>query len=158
MTKITNNTIQLTKEGLEKLKVELKELVEVKRPEVSKRIQVARENGDISENAEYDSARQEQATVEGRIEQLEEIIRNAVITENKVAKDQVGLGCRVTVHVEGDQETFHIVGAPESNPLEKKISHESPLGKALVGKKVGDKIEVAVPVGNITYQIISIDY
>ncbi len=154
----TNNTIQLTKEGLEKLKTEWKELVEVKRPEVSKRIQTARENGDISENAEYDSARQEQATVEGRIEQLEEIIRNAKISDVKVAKDAVGLGCKVTVHVEGEEETFHIVGAPESNPLEKRISHESPLGRALVGKKVGEKIEIAVPVGKLTYQIMRIDY
>jgi transcription elongation factor GreA len=151
------SAIELTKEGLERLKAELKELVDVKRLEVSRRIQVAREAGDISENAEYDAARQEQATVEGRIEQLEEIIRNARISEG-TPKGHIGLGCKVTVHVDGDEETFHIVGAPEANALEKKISHESPLGKSLVGKKVGDKIEIQAPMGKITYQILSIDY
>lgn len=153
----TGTAIQLTKEGLEKLKAELKELIDVKRLEVSKRIQTAREAGDISENAEYDSARQEQATVEGRIEQLEEIIRNAKIS-NGTHKGEVGLGSKVTVHVDGDEETFHIVGAPEANALDKKISHESPLGKALVGKKVGDKIDIQAPIGKITYQILRIDY
>lgn len=152
------NAIQLTKEGLEKLKAELKDLIDNKRPEVARRIQIARENGDISENAEYDSARQEQGTVEGRIEELEDIIKKAVISNKGNNKDIVGLGCIVKVHIDGDEEVFQIVGAPEANPMEKKISHESPLGKSLTGKKVGDTIEVQVPVGKISYKILSIEY
>lgn len=154
----TDTTVYLTKEGLDTLKKELKDLVDIKRAEVAKRIQVARENGDISENAEYDSARQEQAYVEGRISELEEIIRNAKVTADKGDNGTVGLGCKVTVHVEGEEETFHIVGAPEANPLEKKISHQSPLGVALVGKKIGDKLEVDAPVGKLTYTILKVEY
>ncbi|NMB69596.1 transcription elongation factor GreA [candidate division WWE3 bacterium] len=149
--------LYVTKEGLDKLKAELKELVEIKRPEVAKRILAARENGDISENAEYDSARQEQSYIEGRISELEEIIKNSKITDSEKKKDNVGVGCIVTVHIDGDEETFHIVGAPEANPLEKKISHESPLGLALMGKKVGDKIDVDAPMGKLTYTVLRID-
>jgi transcription elongation factor GreA len=148
----------LTKAGLEKLKAELKALIEVKRPEVAKRIQVARENGDISENAEYDAARQEQSTVEGKIAELEDIIRNAQVSDAKIDKSTVSLGAKVTVHIDGDEDTFHIVGAPEANPLDKKISHESPLGIAMYGKKVGEKIEVEAPVGKLIYTIKRIDY
>ncbi len=147
----------LTKEGLEKLKVELHELIDVKRPEIANRIKAAREMGDISENSEYDSARQEQSYIEGRIGELEEIIKNAQISATSTA-DAVGIGCKVTVHIDGDEEMFHIVGAPEANPMERKISHESPLGSALVGKKIGDKIEVEVPVGKLTYTILKIEY
>lgn len=150
---MNQETLYVTKEGLAKLKAELKELIEEKRPEVAKRILAARENGDISENAEYDSARQEQSYVEGRISELEEIIKNAKLTENEAKKDNVIVGSVVTVHIDGDEETFHIVGAPEANPLEKKISHESPLGQALMGKKVGDKIDVEAPVGKLIYTI-----
>src|SRR5689334_15637575 len=114
-------TVQLTKEGLEKLKAELKELIDVKRQEVAKRIQVARENGDISENAEYDAARLEQSTVEGRIEELEEITRHAQVSDAKIDKGVIALGAKVTVHIDGDEDTFHIVGAPEANPIERKI-------------------------------------
>ncbi len=150
--------VQLTKEGLEKLKIELKELLDVKRSEVAKRIQVARENGDISENAEYDSARLEQSTVESRIGELEEIVRNAKISDAKIDKDVVGLGAKVTVHIDDDEDTFHVVGTPEANPLEKKISHESPLGIALLGKRVGEKVGVDAPVGKLIYTIKRIDY
>ena len=150
---MNQETLYVTKEGLAKLKAELKELIEEKRPEVAKRILAARENGDISENAEYDSARQEQSYVEGRISELEEIIKNAKLTENESKKDNVIVGSVVTVHIDGDEETFHIVGAPEANPLEKKISHESPLGQALMSKKVGDKIDVEAPVGKLIYTI-----
>jgi transcription elongation factor GreA len=151
-------TVQLTKEGLEKLKAELKELLDNKRPEVAKRIQTARENGDISENAEYDAARLEQSTVEKRIEELEDIVRHAQVSDTKTDKGVVGLGAKVTVHIDGDEDTFHLVGAPEANPLERKISHESPLGVAMVGKKVGEKIEVDAPVGKLIYTIKRIDY
>jgi transcription elongation factor GreA len=152
-----NNDVYITKEGLENLKKELKTLVEEKRPEMAKRIKEAREMGDISENSEYDAARQEQSFTEGRIEELEEIVKNAKFSQpNK--KDSVGVGCKVTVHIDGAEESFHIVGALEANPSEKKISHESPLGSALVGKKVGDKIEVDAPVGKLTYTILKIEY
>lgn len=150
------DTIYLTKEGLEKLQQELKNLVEVKRPEVANRIKAAREMGDISENAEYDSARQEQSFVEGRISELEDIIKNAKVTD-KAAGDKVVVGSKVTVHIDGDEETFHIVGAYEANPIEKKISHESPLGSTLLGKKIGEKIEVEAPVGKLTYTILKIE-
>jgi transcription elongation factor GreA len=151
------NSLFLTKEGLENLKKELKTLLEDKRPEIAKRIKEAREMGDISENSEYDAARQEQSFVEGRIEELEEILKTAKISEPK-RKDSVDVGCKVTVHIDGDEESFNIVGALEANPLEKKISHESPLGSALVGKKVGDKIEVDAPVGKLIYTVLKIEY
>ncbi len=152
-----NNDLYLTKEGLENLKKEFQNLVEVRRPEIAKRIKEAREMGDISENSEYDSARQEQSFVEGRIEELEEILKNAKIS-TPAKKDNVGVGCKVTVHVDGGEESFHIVGALEANPSEKKISHESPLGSALLGKKVGDKIEVDAPVGKLIYTVLKIEY
>lgn len=151
-----NGDLYITKEGLEKLKKELVELVETKRPEMAQRIKEAREMGDISENSAYDSAKQDQAMIEGRIEELEDIIKSAKITV--VKKEEIGVGCRVMVHIDGDEEEFHIVGAPEADPLAKKISHESPLGAALIGKKIGDKIDVEVPMGKLTYTILNIEY
>lgn len=152
-----DDVLYVTKEGLDKLKSELKDLLEVKRPEVANRIRNAREMGDISENSEYDSAMQEKSYVEGRIAELEEIIKSARTSDNS-ANDTVGVGCMVTVHIEGTEETFHIVGAPEANPIEKKISHQSPLGTALVGKKVGQTVDVEAPIGNLTYKILKVEY
>ena len=146
----------LTHEGLGKLKEELKSLVEVKRPELALRIKSARDMGDISENSEYDAAREEQAFIEGRIAELEDIVKSAVVSSNST-KGIVSVGSKVTVHIDGDKEVFHIVGAPEANPAEKKISHESPLGSALLGKKVGDKFEVEAPVGKLNYVILKIE-
>jgi transcription elongation factor GreA len=151
------DTIYITKDGLKKLKGELSELVDVKRLEMAKKIKEAREMGDISENSAYDDARQEQAFIEGRIGELEEIIKNAVIREIKV-KDSVDVGAKVVLHIEGDEEEFHIVGATEADPLNRKISHESPLGSALIGKKVGEKIKVEAPVGDLIYTILKIAY
>lgn len=148
----------ITKEGLEGLKKELKELIKTKRPEIANRIKTARDNGDISENAEYDAARQEQSFVEGRIAELEEVVKTAKVSEVAFGKkEKVCVGAKVTVHIDGDKEIFYIVGAPEANPMQKKISHESPLGSALLDKKVGDKIEVDAPVGKLTYTILSIE-
>ncbi len=152
------DVIYVTKEGLEKLKAELAELNDVKRPEVARRIKDAREMGDISENSEYDAARQEQSYIEGRIAELEEFIKNAQISEEGAQKDIIGVGAKVKIKVDSEEVEYHIVGAPEANPLEKKISHESPLGSALVGKKVGDKIEVDAPMGKLLYTILKIDY
>lgn len=148
--------LYITKEGLTKLKAELKELVEVKRPQVAQDIQSAREMGDISENAAYDEAKREQGYVEGRINELEEIVKKAEIVENKT-KGSIVVGSKVTVHIDGDKEEFHIVGAPEADPLLKKISHESPLGSALLGKKVGDKVHVEAPIGKLTYTIVKVE-
>jgi len=150
--------IYVTKEGLAKLKAELAELNDVKRPEVARRIKEAREMGDISENSEYDAAKQEQSYIEGRISELEEFLKNAEISKDNGKRDIIGVGAMVKIRVDSQEIEYHIVGAPEANPLEKKISHESPLGAALVGKKVGDKIEVDAPVGKLTYTILKIDY
>jgi len=149
------NVLYITKEGFKKLKDELNELVELKRPEIAQQIQSAREMGDISENAAYDEAKREQAFIEGRISELEEIIKSSKVADQK-ASEAVVVGSKVTLHIEGDEEIFHIVGAPEANPTEKKISHESPLGKELLGKKVGEKIEVEAPIGKLTYTILKI--
>lgn len=152
-------TLVLTKEGLVKLKNELSNLIDVKRPEIAKRIQDAREMGDISENSEYDAAKQEQAFIEGRISEVEEILKNATVTDGeKSHKGSVDVGAKVTVHIDSTEDTFYIVGAPEADPMAKKISHESPLGSALMGKKVGEKIEVEAPVGKLIYTIIKIEY
>lgn len=151
-----NNDLYITKDGLKKLKDELKELVEVKRPEVAQRIKEAREMGDISENAAYDEAKRDQSFVEGKIAELEEIIKTSKVAE-QAANGTVIVGSKVKVHIEGDEEEFHIVGAPEANPLEKKISHESPLGSALLGKAVGEKVEVEAPVGKLTYTVLKVN-
>jgi len=147
--------IYITKEGLDELKEELKQLIDEKRPEVAKRIKSAREMGDISENAEYDAARQEQSFVEGRIEELEDVIKSAKVADN-ANSDAVGVGSKVIVHIDGDEEEFHIVGAPEADPMKRKISHKSPLGVALVGKKIGEKVEVDAPMGKLTYTVLKI--
>ena len=147
--------IYLTKEGLEELKIELKELVDEKRKEVAKRIKEARDMGDLSENAEYQAAKEEQGLIEGRITELEDIIKRAVVAEGN-SNGEVAVGNKVTIHIDGDKETFHLVGAPEADPKEGKISHESPLGSMLIGKKKGDTFEVEAPVGTLTYKIVKV--
>jgi transcription elongation factor GreA len=140
----------LTPEGLEKLKEELQDLQTVKRREVADRIRDAREFGDISENAEYDDAKNEQAMLEQRIAALEEKLRSAqVIDASELSTDVVRVGVTVNVKDEGsgDTDKYTIVGSAEANPREKKLSNESPVGKALVGHKRGDTVEVALPSG-----------
>jgi len=140
----------VTSEGMKRLKSEYKELINNKRPFIAKKIKKAREHGDVSENAEYDAAREEQAFIEGRIQELEEILRDCeVVKENVKPNGIVSVGSKVRVHLDGVEEKYYIVGAPEANPLEGKISHESPLGKALLGKKAGDKVEFQAPVGKL---------
>lgn len=151
-----NKDLFLTEEGLLKLKAELKDLIDIKRPEIARKIQEAREFGDLSENAAYDTARQEQAFTEGRIKELEDILKNAVVSESK-NNDKVSIGSTVKMHLDGEEVFFHIVGAPEADPTAGKISHESPLGQTLLGKKVGDHVEFEAPVGKLTYKILSID-
>lgn len=149
--------IYLTKEGLIDLQEELRELKEVKRPEVIEALKEARSLGDLSENAEYDAARAAQGEVEGRITELEVMIENAIIIE-KADTDIVSIGSQVTVeYVEDEEEEeYTIVGSTEAAPLENKISNLSPLAKAILGKKVGDTVKVESPDGGYDLKIIEI--
>lgn len=146
-------TNYLTKEGRENLEKELEELKTNKRKEISAKIKEAKEYGDLSENSEYEEAKNQQAFVEGRIAEVEHILKNSVLINNKGSKDCINVGCSVTCEIEGELNEFIIVGSTEANPLEGKISNESPIGKALLSKKVGDEIEVEVPAGKIIYKI-----
>lgn len=149
----------MTREGKQKLENELEHFKSVKRKEVVERIKIARSFGDLSENSEYDSAKEEQAFVEGRITTLENMIRNAkIIEEDEMNSDSVGLGKSVTF-IElpnGDEETYTIVGSAEADPFEGKISNDSPIAKSLIGKKVGDEVTVQTPGGDMNVRIVSI--
>lgn len=147
----------MTYAGLKKLEDELQDLKVIRRKEVAQKIKEAKEQGDLSENAEYDAAKEEQASIEARIVELEKILKNAeVIDEDEVASDIISVGCRVKVlDVEYDDEMeFSIVGSTEANSLNGFISNESPLGIALLGKKKGDIVEVESPAGMIQYKIV----
>jgi transcription elongation factor GreA len=150
--------IYLTREGLGDLKKEFEELSKVKRPDVLARVSQARSMGDLSENAEYVAAREELSFIDGRIDELEELIKQAVLIQESHVKGNhvVKLGSTVTVHIKGKKEVFTLVGEWEADPKEKKISHESPLGKALLGKKIGEKVEVEAPAGKLGYTIVSV--
>lgn len=151
--------IYLTDEGLAELKKEFEELSSVKRPEVVDRVSQARSQGDLSENAEYSAARDELSFIDGRIDELELIIKHAVIIKGsgKGSDKLIKLGSKVTLHLGRKKEEFMVVGEWEADPKDKKISHESPLGKALLGRTVGEKVEVEAPAGKIHYTILSID-
>jgi len=153
---INNKKNFLTQKGLEELKEELEELKKVKRPDVVVRLSAAREMGDLSENAEYTAAREELAFIDNRLDELEMLLKQAVVIDGKHNTQVIELGSEVTLTVNGKQEVFTLVGEWEADPMEKKISHESPLGKALMGKTVGDEIEVDAPAGKIIYKIVSI--
>ncbi len=157
---MADKKIYLTKEGLEELKKEYKELTTVKRPDVVERVSQARNLGDLSENAEYVAAREELSFIDGRIDELEELQKRAILIHNDTGradgKKTIRLGSRVTLHAKGKKEEFIVVGEWEADPMEKKISHQSPLGKALIGKKIGEKVEVQAPVGKIIYTIASV--
>ena len=149
----------LTPEGYEKLKEEIEYLSNEKRREVADRIRVAREFGDIAENAEYDDAKNEQALLEHRIATLEERLRNARVIEKKdVAKDVVSVGSKVRLRDLALKQTFEyrIVGSAEANPAENKLSNESPVGKAIIGKKKGETVEVSAPRGAMKFKILEI--
>ena len=149
----------LTPEGYEKLKEEIEYLSNDKRREVADRIRVAREFGDIAENAEYDDAKNEQALLEHRIATLEERLRNArVITRKDVAKDVVSVGSKVRLRDLSAKQTveYRIVGSAEANPAENKLSNESPVGKAIIGKKKGETVEVSAPRGAMKFKILEI--
>uniref|UniRef100_A0A832E208 Transcription elongation factor GreA n=1 Tax=candidate division WWE3 bacterium TaxID=2053526 RepID=A0A832E208_UNCKA len=147
--------VYLTQEGLKNLKEEYDQLVNVRRKEVAEKLQKARELGDVTENAAYDAARDEQAFVEGRITELDDLLKRVEVVEEEKA-GAVRVGSRVRVHLDGNEQEFQIVGAPEANPADGKISHESPLGQALLGKKVGEKVEINAPVGKLVYHVLEI--
>ncbi len=143
-----NKPVYLTPEGLKKLEVRLKKLTEVLRPEVAERIRLAKEIGGSLNNAEYDDAKNEQAFLEGEVIDVENKIRNSRLITDEKPSGKIKLGSKVTVTgSDGKKENYVIVGSAEASPGEGKISNESPMGKALMGKKVGDKIEVATPSG-----------
>jgi transcription elongation factor GreA len=149
----------LTPEGYKKLQQEIHYLSTEKRREVAERIKTAREFGDIAENAEYDDAKNEQALLEHRIAQLEERLRNArVITKKEISKDSVSIGSRVKLRDVDAKQTieYHIVGSAEANPSENKLSNESPVGKAIIGRKKGETVEVAAPRGTLKFKIMDI--
>lgn len=152
--------IYLTQTGLDDLKKEHEALLKGKRPDVVQRLSSAREMGDLSENAEYTAAREELAFIDGRIEELEGLLKQVVLINHNNHKGNnagaVDLGSEVTVEIKGRKEVFTVVGEWEADPALKKISHESPLGKALLGKTVGDEIEVDAPAGKMIYTIVSV--
>lgn len=145
----------LTKQGLEKLKENLKKLKE-KRKVISERISIAREYGDLSENSEYDDARNEQSFVEGKIQDLEEMIKTSKVVAKTNSSDKIEMGSVVTLKADSDTFSYEIVGANESDPASGKISAESPLGFSLIGKAKGEKVEIKTPGGTTSYQIIEV--
>lgn len=152
---MNNHPVLITLSGLDQLKADLVELSDVKRPQLVSRLSLARSMGDLSENSDYISAKEELAFVDGRIAELEELIQNAKVS-TPATNDTVDFGHSVTVKVNATQAVFKIVGEWEADPAQKKISHSSPLGQALMGKKIGDQVEVAAPAGKIVYTIVAI--
>jgi transcription elongation factor GreA len=150
--------IYLTAEGVENLRQELDYLVNVKRLALTERLRKAIQQGDLSENADYITAKEEQGFLEGRIQQIETMLRQTVIIQENGPKDEVALGGLVTVTEEGADgaETFRIVGPAEADPADGKVSDESPLGRALLGRRVGDTVTVEAPGGEIVFQIVAI--
>ena len=149
----------LTYEGLKKLEDELQDLKVNRRKEIAQKIKEAREQGDLSENAEYDAAKDEQRDIEARIEELENLLKNVeVVVEDEIDTEKINVGCRVKVFdVEYDEEIeISIVGSTEANSIQHKISNESPVGAALMGKKVGDTVVVETQVGDVEYKVLEI--
>ncbi len=151
----TNNQIQVTKEGLEELQAELRELQEVKLPACIQRVATARAHGDLSENAEYHDAKEEQQFLETRISEIQDILDRVVIVKQTKNLNKIGVGSTVIARNQVAKKvfTFHIVGEFEADPTTGKISKVSPLGKALMGKKKGDEVKVTAPAGEIVYTI-----
>ena len=149
--------VQMTKEGLVALKKELDELVEVKRPRLVERLANARSQGDLTENSDYSNAKEELEFLDGRIEELEDVLKTATIVSGNNKKNGVAVGTRVTLKTNGERHIYEMVGEWEADPANKKISPESPLGKRLFGKKVGEKIEVEAPAGKVEYEILAIE-
>ena len=149
--------IQFTKNGLSEIQAELAELKTNKLQSAIERVARARDFGDLSENAEYHAAKEELSFIEGRIEELESIVNKAYVVEKGKGNGAVDIGCHVTVEVGGREHTYDIVGEWEADPLKKKISHTSPLGLALLGKKKGEAVEFEAPAGKVIYKIKKIN-
>jgi transcription elongation factor GreA len=152
----SNTHILITEKGLNELKSELSELKDVKRPALVERLSIARSMGDLAENSDYISAKEELSFMDSRIDELEEMVKDATVAA-PTGFDKIGFGHMVTVKINSSTTKFQIVGEPEADPAKRKISHSSPLGLALMGKKVGDQVEVTAPVGKIVYTIVSIE-
>ncbi len=157
---MTNRVHYLTQEGYNELERKLVILRTERRQEIAERLRlVMSEGGELSENAEYESAKADQAFLEGEIQRIEDILSNAKIIENNGPKDTIGIGDRVTLQEKGASETeiYFLVGPAEANPRTGKISHESPLGQSLMGKRVGEKVKVRAPDGDIMFEILAIE-
>ncbi|MDL2335649.1 MAG: transcription elongation factor GreA [Chloroflexota bacterium] len=153
---MNNKPAYLSKDGLEQIRQELAELVNTRRAEIAARIHEAKEHGDITENAEYEDAKNEQAFVEGRIQALSALVKNAVVITENHSSTHVQIGSTVTIQSKDGKESFMIVGSAEASPAEGRISNESPVGRALLGRKKGDEVVVTVPAGDSKYKILSI--
>lgn len=151
-----DNKIQLTAQGLANLERELKELQEGKRPQAVERLATARAQGDLSENQEYINAKEDLNMMDGRISELEEVLARAIVVKADQGQG-IGLGNKVTVEIDHQKMVYHLVGEWEADPAVQKISHKSPLGQKLIGKKVGDKVEVQAPAGKVVYKIVNIE-
>ncbi|HTK03729.1 MAG TPA: transcription elongation factor GreA [Alphaproteobacteria bacterium] len=152
------NTLKLTKSGQKALQAELDVLVNDKRPKLVDRLSYARAQGDLAENSDYQSAKEELEFLDGRIDELTDVLKTAtVVDDNSHGKSGVGVGTKVTVKVNNKEVVFNIVGEWEADPMAKKISHESPLGTALMGKKVGEKAEVEAPAGKVVYEVVAVE-
>ena len=151
-----NSPTYVSREGLDKLNAELDDLRTVQRPEIINRVAVARSHGDLKENAEYEYARKEQSFMEGRIQTLEQMIRQAEVIETGEASDSVRIGSTVDVELDGDRDTYVIVGSTEANPAAGRLSNNSPVGRALIGARAGDDVSVELPSGQVTYHVVEV--
>lgn len=156
MSKSQAPKVQITKEGYENLKKELADLVDRQRPANIARLQHARSMGDLRENSEYSASKEEQGLIEGRIFELEQLIENSDVINVEDIGNAVTLGCEVDVDVDGKKDTYYIVGEYEADPMNKKLSQSSPIGKALLGKKIGETVHIDVPVGKMAFKIVNI--
>ena len=154
--------VYLTKEGLEKLQQDLENMKTVRRKEVAERLKQAIGFGDLSENSEYDDAKNEQAFIEGEIQRMEEMLINVVVIEDgaKVDDGTITIGSEVVIRFVGDdeEEEYKIVGTVEADPMNNRISNESPVGKAIIGHKAGDIVDIEVPTGIVQYEIVKVDH
>lgn len=151
------NKVQLTKQGLENLQKELEDFSKVRRPKAIERLKTARAMGDLSENSEYSAAKEDLAFVEGRIQEIEMLLKNVEVVKNHSNGHFATLGSKITVEVDGKKESLQIVGEFEADPLNKKLSSTSPIGSALLNKKIGESVEIEVPDGKKVYKILGID-
>lgn len=147
----------LTKDGVDKLKAELHDLIKNQRPKVAQELKEAKEYGDLSENASWDAAKDHQSFIEGRISELEHILRNVAVIEAPKKKDKVDIGSTVHLELESGKQIYTIVGSTEANPTEGKISNESPIGQALMGKAKGEEVSLSVPSGEMIFKIAHIE-